>query len=80
MQQGSVKLSSKGPQLQLVKRSSTNQMTTVPRTQSITAPKPVIKFTPGKYHFFHLVLTYRSGYQFKYKTLVVTFLHLLLIS
>lgn len=49
MQQGTMKLSTKGPQLQLVKRSSnTNQMTTIPRTQSITAPKPVIKFTPGK--------------------------------
>lgn len=49
MQQGTMKLSTKGPQLQLVKRSSnTNQMATIPRTQSITTPKPVIKFTPGK--------------------------------
>uniref|UniRef100_A0A1B6D6I3 Transcription initiation factor TFIID subunit 9 n=1 Tax=Clastoptera arizonana TaxID=38151 RepID=A0A1B6D6I3_9HEMI len=43
IQQG-MKISSKvGPSLQLVKR--TNTMSTVPRTQSITAPKPVIKFS-----------------------------------
>lgn len=40
-----MKLSSKGQSIQLVKRSSS--LSTVPRTQSITAPKPVIKFSTG---------------------------------
>lgn len=45
VQQG-MKISTKGgPSLQLVKRANT--MATVPRTQSITAPKPVIKFSTG---------------------------------
>uniref|UniRef100_A0A1B6I248 Transcription initiation factor TFIID subunit 9 n=1 Tax=Homalodisca liturata TaxID=320908 RepID=A0A1B6I248_9HEMI len=47
VQQASMKLASKGPQLQLVKRPSSASLTTVPRTQSITAPKPVIKFSPA---------------------------------
>lgn len=48
-QQSSVKLSTKSPQLQLVKRvpGQSANIATVPRTQTFSAPKPVIKFTPG---------------------------------
>ncbi|XP_054262746.1 transcription initiation factor TFIID subunit 9 [Macrosteles quadrilineatus] len=56
-QQGGVKMGVKAPQIHVVKRPSNASLTTVPRTQSISTPKPVIRFSPAGMHQTQTMMT-----------------------